>query len=423
MSASLRRLLRRAVKPPLHVARRVAFAAVRRWLARRPAAADGNRVYFLLQHAYGMGGTIRAVLDLAGHLAQRHEVEVISVVRQRERPFFPFPDGVAVRSLLDRTSDRPRGIQTLLARLPSVLVHEEDGAFGTCSALTDLRLARTLRELPKGVLVTTRPAFSLLAAELAAPQLTVIAHEHVSHRNHRPGLARAVRRGYPALPAVVALTEADRRFYADLCADAPTRVAHIPNGVRPMSAPRADRQQIVVSAGRLVRWKRFDLLVDAFADATADHPGWRLHIFGSGPERDRLRARIVERGLTDRAELKGRSKRLDREFGRSEIFALSSPHETFGLVLVEAMSCGLPVVAVSTDGPAEVVTPGVDGLLVPDTGVAAFASALRELIGDPGRRARMGAAAAGSARRYDIDVVGAGWERLLSAVIELPTPG
>ena len=167
--------LRRRLLGPLAVAvHRAALRGVRPFCsstARDCSSTEGSdpvRVRFLLAHAWGMGGTIRTTLTIAGHLAQSREVELVSVFRRRERPFFPLPAGVRVGAL----DDQRRG--GLLARLPSLLVHPEDYAYPWCSLRTDLALLRWLRSLDGGVLVTTRPAFNLLAARLASPGVTVV---------------------------------------------------------------------------------------------------------------------------------------------------------------------------------------------------------------------------------------------------------
>lgn len=393
------------------------FAAVRPWLARRAAKHDDGsgrvRVFFVLEHVYGMGGTIRSVLNLASHLAGSFDVEVISLVRRRAEPFFALPHGVRVRVLYDQTR---KGRRPVLARLPSLLVHEEDGAFSACSALTDLRLLRTLAELPPGILITTRPAFSLIAARLAPPQLVTLAQEHVSHRNHRPGVARAVARGYPRLPALAVLTEDDERFYTRLCEGSGTAVVRIPNALPPIEPVTDHRSEVVVSAGRLLGQKRFDVLIDAFGAAATKHPGWELHICGSGIERDNLREQINRRRLGERVLLSGRTQQIGAVFSRASLFALASRNEGFGLVVVEAMRCGLPVVCFDSGGPAEIITHGHDGLLVPDGDTDAFGAALGELMADVPRRARMGAAAADTAKRYDISNIGPQWDELLGSL-------
>src|SRR5829696_2770641 len=134
-------------------------------LTRRGArASGGRRVRMLLEHAFGMGGTIRTTLNLAGHLVRAREVEVVSLRRTRAKPFLRLPDGVEVRTLDDQRSSGG-----LLARLPSLLMHPYDYAYPKASLRTDVELVRWLRSLDGGVLVTTRPAFNLIAARLAPP--------------------------------------------------------------------------------------------------------------------------------------------------------------------------------------------------------------------------------------------------------------
>jgi len=189
-------------------------------------------VRFLLAHAWGFGGTIRTTLTLAGALSATHDVEIVSVLRRRERPFFPLPEGVRVRALEDRRE--PTRQARALGRLPSLLIHPEDYAYPWCSLWTDVRLLRGLRALRGGTLVATRPALNLLAARLAHPSVTVIGQEHMNFLSHRPRLAADIARGYPRLDALAVLTEGDARDYGELLRGASTRVELIPDPVAPL---------------------------------------------------------------------------------------------------------------------------------------------------------------------------------------------
>jgi glycosyltransferase involved in cell wall biosynthesis len=386
---------------------RAALAIVVPLARRRNPTEAAPRVRVLLLHAYGMGGTIRTTVNLAEGLALHHRVELVSVVRRRQQPFFALPAHVDVRDVVDQRRGRRRG---LLGRLPSVLIHPDDHAHPWCSLRTDLQLVRALRTW-QGTVVTTRPAFNLLAARLAGPGLRVIGQEHLNFTAHRPGLARDCRRHYPKLAALTVLTEEDRDDYTGLV----SVVECIPNATPDRHDRRAALDaKVIVAAGRLNKQKGFDQLIAAFAAVAREHPDWQLRIYGSGPERRALQRLIVEHGLWDSVFLMGRARDLGKQLVKASIFALPSRWEGFGLVLVEAMSHGLPVVAFDCPrGPSEIVTPGADGLLVPEGDVVGFGQALLELVTARDRRHQMGASAASSARRFAIEPFAERWEALL----------
>ncbi len=410
---SLRRRLLGAPAVALH---RVALALAAAFAGRRTAAPEPGPVRFLLAHAWGMGGTIRTTLNLAGELARDREVEVLSVVRRRERPFFALPAAVRVVALDDR---RSRGrLERLLGRLPSLLVHPEDYAYPWSSLWTDIVLVRRLRALRGGALVTTRPAYNLLAARLAHGSVAVIGQEHMHFLAHRPRLTADIRRGYRRLDALTVLTGDDARDYAPFA----PRVELIPNPVPPLDGGVSGQgAPVAVAAGRLNRQKGFDLLVRAWAVVAARHPDWRLEIHGSGPERDALERLIAETGLADRVTLKGRTKTLGAAMAGASLFVLSSRFEGFGLVLVEAMGKGLPVVSFDCPrGPSDIVDDGVDGLLVPPEDTGALAEAVLALIEDEPRRRRLAAAALRKAERYRAEAITPRWDALLADLTRQP---
>jgi glycosyltransferase involved in cell wall biosynthesis len=393
---------RRALGPLAVAVHRAAVMLVSALPRRRTAPGDGS-VRILLAHAWGMGGTIRTTLTVGAHLAERRDVEIVSVYRRRDEPFFGFAAGLRVRALYD--GRRGPG---LLARLPSVLVHPEDYAYPWCNLQTDIALVRWLRSLRADVLVTTRPAFNLLAARLAPRGVVTVGQEHLHFAAHRPRLAADIRRHYPRLAALTVLTTHDERDYRALLADAPTRVERIPNPLPHEPAAVSDRTSTtVIAAGRLNTQKGFDLLIAAFAAVAPAAPGWRLRIYGSGPLRDRLQDQIDALGLGDRVALMGRTQDLGTAMAEASIFALSSRFEGFGMVLVEAMSHGLPVVSFDCPhGPQDIIDNGRNGILVSPEDVAALAAALLELIEDPDRRRRLAEAALERARDFDVATIG-----------------
>ncbi len=415
-------LRRRLLRPFALAAHRAALRILPPLVGRERTGGRGGgagaTVSILLLHAYGMGGTIRTTLGLAEHLAGAgREVELLSVHRSRERPFFPFPAGVGVSALDDRRTPA-RGLRRVLGALPSLLVHPDDFAYAPSSLLSDVLLARRIRGMEGGVLVTTRPAFSILAARLAPPGLRVVGQEHMNFHAHRPGLARDVRRAYPRLAALAVLTEDDERDYGALLAAAPTIVQRIPNATARLDGePSRQDARVVVAAGRLNSQKGFDLLVPAFARVVERAPGWKLRIYGGGPDGPALRRMVVDLGLQNDVVLLGATPRLGEALSRASLFVLSSRFEGFGMVLIEAMSKGLAVVSFDCPrGPGEIVRHGVDGLLVAPEDPEALADALLELIADDERRRTMGRAALERAAEFDGAAIGRRWEGLLDRV-------
>ena len=406
------RLARRVLGPPAILLHRLAL-----WLvAARPGRAqqaDGCDVRILLLHAWGMGGTVRAAMSLAESLVESgRSVEVVSVVRRSERPFFPFPDGVEVTAVDDQ---RKRG--GLLAKLPSLLVHPDDFAYPWCSLRTDVLLVRRLRAMRGGVVVGTRPSFNLLLAALRPEGTLAVAQEHMNFHAHRRGLARDLKRRYRSLDALAVLTEEDRRDYEATLGS--TKVVRLPNAVPPLSGERArPESKVAVAAGRLNSQKGFDLLIAAWRPVAAAHPDWQLRIYGRGLQRAALRQQILEAGLSDDVLLLGPTRDLGEALSQGSVFVLSSRFEGFGIVVVEAMSKGLAVVSFDCPrGPGEIIDDGRDGVLVPAGDVEALSRALLDVVGDEERRRALGAAALETARRYDPKTVGADYAALLDDLV------
>ena len=187
------------------------------------------------------------------------------------------------------------------------------------------------------------------------------------------------------------------------------RVSVIHNGVdtdRFHSVPRSgdyagvpDAARVVLSVGRLVGWKGLHVIVDALAGLPHD-----VHylVLGEGGERAELERRAAGRGVAARVHFAGRipHAELPRWLARAEIFVQPSiGEEAFGISVVEAMACGLPVLASDNGGMKEIVIPGATGQLLPPGDVAAWTAALARLLGDPSLRGAQGEAA----RRRAID--------------------
>ncbi|WP_157419816.1 glycosyltransferase family 4 protein [Actinomadura kijaniata] len=418
MRGSTRGLARRGLRPAHYALRRTTLWALRPVALLRPAPRRGDRprVRFLLQHAHGSGGTIRTVLNLSGHLAREHDVEIVSVLNRRATPFFPVADGVRIVVADDRLTPPSGRAGRLLARVPSLLTPVDDASFRSMNLRADLLLLRALWRRPPDVVIGTRPSLNLLVAELAPRGTAAVGQDHMNLASYRPALRRRMERAYRRLALLAVLTERTRAEYAAALAGAPTRLEVVPNALPELGGgPSRREHKVLLAAGRYTRQKGFDLLLDAYAPLAAEHPDWTLRIFGAGPMRDQLRKRVADLGLAGRAEVGGRTAKLGAEMERAAVYVLSSRFEGLPMVVLEAMSKGLPVVAFDCPtGPAEVITDGEDGLLVPAEDVAALTAALRRVMGDADLRDRLGERALRTAEEYRLDRIGPRWARLIA---------
>lgn len=134
---------------------------------------------------------------------------------------------------------------------------------------------------------------------------------------------------------------------------------------------------VFLNVARFVREKNHDGLLRAFAAAFASAPDVTLRLVGGGPEYDAIRALAARLGIAGRVSFAGALPREDveRELRRAHAFVLPSHVETFGVAAIEALACGVPLVATGCGGPQDIVTPG-NGILVPPGDEAALAGAL-----------------------------------------------
>ncbi|MDQ7843256.1 MAG: glycosyltransferase [Armatimonadota bacterium] len=175
---------------------------------------------------------------------------------------------------------------------------------------------------------------------------------------------------------------------------------------------------LVVTASRLGREKSVSLVLEAFARIAARRPGMLL-VVGGGPEEKRLRAQAADLGLRERVVFAGAlpHRRALAAIAAGDLFLYASQTETQGIVVVEAMAAGVPVVAVDAAGVSEAVADGQTGLLAPAEAEALAARALA-LLDDPARRRAMGAAAREAARAYALDAVTDRMEALYASLLE-----
>lgn len=144
----------------------------------------------------------------------------------------------------------------------------------------------------------------------------------------------------------------------------------------------AARPDVVMAAGRLSLEKGVDVLIDAFA--RVERPGARLVIAGDGPERGRLERQARDLGIADRVTFLGHLADVRPLYRKTRVLAVPSRTEAFGMVVVEALAHGLPIVATACTGPTEILDGGRFGRLVPIDDPGELAKGIDRALADPG---------------------------------------
>ncbi|WP_455671796.1 glycosyltransferase family 4 protein [Phocaeicola sp.] len=216
------------------------------------------------------------------------------------------------------------------------------------------------------------------------------------------------------LDEFIVLTQEDRAEWTEL-----EKVKVIHNSISYFPEKQSDcSTSTVIAAGRYTWQKGFDLLIDAWNIVHKKHPDWLLNIYGSG-DNNSFQELANGKGLKDTIVCHPSTPHIYEKFQESSIFVLSSRYEGMVLVLIEAMSCGVPAVSFACPcGPKDIITNGKDGLLVENGNVQQLAEKICYLIEHENERKEMGRKAQESSKRFKQEVIMKQWIELFDAMVE-----
>jgi glycosyltransferase involved in cell wall biosynthesis len=360
------------------------------------------RIAFVIPNL-GSGGAERVASLLCNDwVGQGHAVTLLTFEQEGAEPFYPLDARISVRALA--AADISHGFAEMFSKNRARVA----------------RLRSALHELHPDVLVAFMTEANVVALAAARGLGVPVV---ISERNQpdRPGLGTvhklARRMTYPLAAAIVVQTEAiaewvEARFRV------PVHV--IPNPVPRASGAAANPpagSPAIVSVGRLSRQKGLDLLIESFAALASKHKDWRVMIYGEGPERTALTQLASARGLAERISLPGVTKDVPGVLRQASLFVLPSRYEGYPNALVEALACGLPIVATDCPGAtAEILKDGLHGMLVPAGDVPALARALDTMMSSPDLRAAYAKRASGAVTALDVRAIGQRWLDLFAAL-------
>ncbi len=215
------------------------------------------------------------------------------------------------------------------------------------------------------------------------------------------------------LDRFVVLTHEDREAWKELYN---VEVIPDPLSFKPKSISLLTSKR-VIAVGRYCYQKGFDLLLQAWAIVEKQCPDWELVIYGSGDSKP-YQELSSELSLK-RCTLNGSTQDIEAEYVNSSLFVFSSRFEGFGMVLIEAQSCGVPVISFDCPcGPKDIIRHSEDGLLVPSENIDLLSESIIELIKDEDKLRQMSLNAKKNSDRFRIEGIAKKWKQLFENVMQ-----
>lgn len=216
------------------------------------------------------------------------------------------------------------------------------------------------------------------------------------------------------LDRFIVLTEEDKVAWTELNN---VVAIHNPVSFKPVSVSSLQEKR-VIAVGRYVYQKGFDLLLRAWKKVEELCPDWELVIYGDG-DRSSYEQLLGELGIdANRCHLNAPTNQIQNEYMNSSVFAVSSRFEGLSMALLEAAACGLPIVSFACPcGPRDLITDGVDGLLVEKENVDALADSLVKVMTSSEIREAMGSAILKKAEQFKIESIAMQWQKLFENIV------
>lgn len=213
------------------------------------------------------------------------------------------------------------------------------------------------------------------------------------------------------LDEFVVLTEHDAQSWKTI-----RKARIIPNPLTFFSAPKSMcTSKNIISVGRLNEQKGFERLIEAWTKIADKHQDWTVNIYGNGEEEQWLKQKINDKNIQNSFFINTPTDKILEKYCDSSLYVMSSRFEGLPMVLLEAMSCGLPCISFNCPhGPAEIIENGVNGILVENGNIEKLAEAIEELIVNDEKRIAMGRNAHQSVQKYSPDNIMSIWMELFN---------
>lgn len=374
------------------------------------------KIVYCIPSTSGSGGMERVLSNKANYWADilNYEVVIITTEQQNRKSFFYFSPKITFYDL----SINYKAIQgySLLKRLYWELLYKRKHRNS---------LFRLLKNLRADIVVSMfsgEERFLYRVNDGSKKVLEIHFSKYFREQRNRKGIWRGIDKFKSYIDeyivkqyaAFVVLTNEDKSYWGNL-----PNIYVIPNGYKKIDAVdvQQERKKQIVAVGRLVEQKGYDRLIAAWNLIALQLPDWKLQIYGEGELYDELLEMVERYKLLDSVEINAPVRDIHLVYQSSAVLVMPSRYEGFGMVLIEAMNYGLPVIAYSFPcGPKDIISDGIDGLLVPDGDIHLLAEKILFLAQNSTLRRQMGKSALVKAQSFSFDEIMRKWEKLFCSL-------
>ncbi|WP_270506897.1 glycosyltransferase family 4 protein [Paraclostridium sordellii] len=365
----------------------------------------------------GYGGVEKSIASLSNILVEKYEVEIISVYRLYDKPAFEIDRRVKITYLLDdRLSPNKEEFKEAIKSKNIINISKEGIKSIKILKLKKSKMIKAIKNIDSGIVISTRVEHNELLSRFGKENIIKIAQEHTHHNNDKLFIKRLIESCNNIdylMPVSRELTE----FYDNELKDKKTKCIYIPHSLDYIPKETSSLEyKNIISVGRLSKEKGYDDLIDIFKLVIEKKPDWKLNIIGDGDQRVILEDKIDKKNLSASVILHGyRDKRyIESMLLKSSIYAMASHEESFGIVLIEAQSFGVPCIAFdSAKGALEIIENNINGYLIKNRDKQEMANKLIKLIENKELRDSMGKSSKKNSYKFSKENISKQWFNFL----------
>ena len=341
----------------------------------------------------GYGGIEKCVCALSNMLIEDYEVEILCSYKLLEEPVFELDPRVKIKYLITKFKPNRDEWKRSVKKLNLFSFIKETYNSIMTLILRKKTMVEAIKNCDADIIISTRVLFNNILSKYGKEGVYKIGWEH-NHYHDDEGYAKKVVDSAKALDAFVLVSEGLKEYYKKELTPYNTKCVYIPNTIDYLPSKVSNlKTKRLISVGRLSREKAYDDLLDIYIKLHDIDPTWRLDIIGDGAQKNLLGDKIYSLGLQESVELHGFQKKdyINRLLKDSSIYLMSSITESFGIVLIEAMSFGLPCIAFdSAEGANELIKNNYNGYLVPNRDKDLYVKKVVKVMKDDKLRHKLG---------------------------------